>query len=401
MADNTLVYGAGRAAQSDYGDGYGKGIGGSQAMTKISKHISEGVGKAVQDKNREFNKAMKAELNRDPSISDEAWKNLYERLEKKRFKYVYLNKKDRMLAEQDLKKEADEYLNIENKKTEIAETTTDEELFDNPDFVASPQATDIQGIVTGENEVVYDENGKPGYMISNQDSGESHGRINKPNYLRFGHKDYLFMSAEERAVHDNVESEREEKNKKTFMTIDEVDEIIKNKSVDTESKKAVETMVSQVSSSASELQVGENSKFNYKKTYNNVRAQIIEKGNLESLANNDIIDGRNFKTDLFEAIEDSTYEELDVEQSGLSGLGLTKEEILAMDPSGEDGKITYTDAAIIVNEIMGNKDMLKDYLSEYYTNFMEQNWNSNLSEELSSDFSSDDSGINLEDENTI
>lgn len=435
MADYTLVRGAGDAARTDYRDGYGASMGAAGAFTRISKHISEGVGKAVQDKNREFNKAMKAELNRDPSISDEAWKGLYERLEKKRFKYVYLNKKDRILAEQDLKKEADEYLKIENGKTNIAETVTDEKLFDNPDWVASPQGDDVKGISTGENKVVYDDNGRPGYMISSNASASNYVGVNEEGNLalasykeawgdgrftvsedgktktapeEFGGKSYpntpeglqqFENDSEEfyKKEHEktggtwnlNIDSQTgKQSTHKTWMSIDEVEELVKENSVDVESKGAIETMVSQSALAASELQVGENSEFNYQRNYDTVKAQIIEKGNLQSLADNKIIEGRTFKTDLFDAISDVTYEELNIEQSSIAGLSLTKEQIEEMDPSKGDGKITPVDAGVILNEIMNNEDMLKDYLAEYYTNFIEQNWNNNVKKEVGLDFSS-------------
>jgi hypothetical protein len=340
-----------------------------------------------------------------------------------------------MLAEQDLKKEADEYLKIENGKTNIAETVTDEELFDNPDWVASPQGDDVKGISTGENKIVYDDNGRPGYMISSNASASDYVGVNEEGNLalasykeawgdgrftvsedgktktapeEFGGKSYpntpeglqqFEDDSEEfyKKEHEktggtwnlNIDSQTgKQSTHKTWMSIEEVEELVKENSVDTQSKGAIETMVAQSALTASELQVGENSEFNYQKNYNTVRAQIIEKGNLQSLANNKIIEGRTFKTDLFDAISDVTYEELNIEQSSIAGLSLTKEQIEEMDPSKGDGKITPVDAGVILNEIMNNEDMLKDYLAEYYTNFMEQNWNNNVKKEVGLDFSS-------------
>jgi len=60
-----------------------------------------------------------------------------------------------------------------------------------------------------------------------------------------------------------------------------------------------------------------------------------------------------------------------------SDFGITREELLEMDPTqDDDGFISDDDAKSIVKDFFlpTNKDMANDYIARYFTNFVQQNF---------------------------
>ena len=156
--DRMLVSGAGQVARAE---GTGN-LAAAEAATNVGAFIAEGTAVVVQARNREFNKAMRAELQRNAGLTDEAYDKLYKKLKSKRAGYVYLNKRGRYKAEQDLVKEADVIQETEILKDTIANTE-----IENPEQDLGPCAADaLKGIVGGKQEIVYDADGKPGYNVA-------------------------------------------------------------------------------------------------------------------------------------------------------------------------------------------------------------------------------------------
>ena len=78
MADQTLVQGSVLVAQSiGVGD-----LAASQAWTKAASHLSEGLGDVFQKRNKEFNKIMEAQLNKE-GLTDAEYDKLYERFKER------------------------------------------------------------------------------------------------------------------------------------------------------------------------------------------------------------------------------------------------------------------------------------------------------------------------------
>ena len=157
----------------------------------------------------------------------------------------------------------------------------------------------------------------------------------------------------------------------TWKSMDDIDRMIDEKNVDEPSKNIFQTMLTDQQAFASEIQKGENADFNFQKNYNKVKTQIIEQGNIKSLATDKIFGNRVFKDDLLSAIEKGTYNEL----------GLDENAIKSMDPT-PNNKITPEDAAAIVSGVLEDSDMLTEYLTDYYVKALEQNFYSSLNPDV-------------------
>ena len=421
-ADALLVQGAGQVAASQSA---GK-LAMSEAMQDTADFIADGMSKVIQSRNKEFNSIMKSELERDPGLTDEEWDDLYKDLEGRRMSYVYGNKKFRIKAEKDLTKEASERLKIEDGKKNIAKKGTDDDGFQkNEKFVASPAGKDIEGIITGENKIVYGKDGRPGYMVSKGETkyvdvatdGPLIGDPTLASYQeawddgRFtvsedgktktdeygnqypntdeGYKQFINASEEWwKKEHTktggnknlNIDSQTgKQSTNKVWMSIDQVEELVKENSVDLQSKKIVDDVVSSTAKNAGTIRPGENNEFNYDATREAIKTQVVGKGNVRSLAEDEIIPGRSFYKDMQEALLNSTYEDM--------GINMTQEEAQKLDPTPKT-PISKEDAKIIADKLMDNEKMLGDYLTDYYTKYMEQNHNNSLKGDAAIDFSS-------------
>ena len=473
MADRMLVQGAKDVAQAD---GAGR-LAAAKGATDVAGYLSKGIGEVVQARNREFNKAMRTELNRDPSLSDEEYDDLYKKLRNKRFDYVYLNKRGRIGMEKEIQKEADNMEKTKDLNNEIANADIEDPDRD----LGRCNAEAITNIVGGKMEVAYDENGNPGYnmpdgrecfaaeqeelreFVTVNESGDAQiasyqeawddGRFQlsedgKFKVDKFGNKYpntkegfQSFQDASEewwRQQHEGTDKKRkldvdtqtgqrsthavwekdnedefgspmnmvssplrmtqdqggggkkppregkgETTNKKggaNFMSLDEVKSMVKDASVDDKSFEAIQGIIANAALEAESRQIGESSEFNHQSIFNNMKQQIVSKGNLRSLAQNTNPFGRTFEKDLAEAIATSSYEEL-----GIGSAVKDKGKLEAMDPTPKT-PITKEDAQVIVKNVLEDRELLTNYVTEYYTNLAEQNFNNNLKPEVAINF---------------
>ena len=460
MADRTLVYGAGRSARA----GEGGDLAASRAAKDVAGFIAEGTGKVIQARNRHFNSAMKAELAKTGELSDEEYKRLEKDLRKKRFGYVFLNKRGRVAMEQEVVKEAE---NIKNKKDlndKIANVPIENPSRD----LGGCNAEAVANIVSGNMEVVYDENGNAGYnmptgrecyaaeqeelreFVNIDEEGDASldsykeawdddrfttsedGKFkvdkfgNKYPNTEEGFQEFVDASEEwwkskddetqqkrgldidsqtgERSTHPafqkkisspmkmvggNEETEEKvsdgEKNKEqkgggNFMSFGDIENMVNEAAVDEKSFQAIEAIVANAAVDGEQKQIGEDSKFKYKSYFNNIKQQIVSKGNLRSLAQNTNTFGRSFEKDLTEAIMTASYEELGVGMGGKD-----RDQLESMDPTPKT-PITVVDAQAIVQTVLQDRELLVDYVTEYYTNFAEQNFNNSLKPEVARNF---------------
>lgn len=190
------------------------------------------------------------------------------------------------------------------------------------------------------------------------------------------------MKANEMQGGQGQEETKEPKSKANgnFMSFSQVEGMVKGAGVDKASFNAIRAIVADNAIKAENIQLGENNEFNYKKNYNNMKQQIVAKGNLRSLAQNTNPFGRVFIEDLAEAIMTTSYEDL-----GIASARKDKGKLEAMDPTPKT-PINMADAEVIVRSIYNNPKMLTEYVSEYYTNMAEQNFNDNLKPEVAQNF---------------
>ncbi len=148
----------------------------------------------------------------------------------------------------------------------------------------------------------------------------------------------------------------------------EIKNMVNDIKVDQNSKESFDGLLEGVINEAGNLNAGDSITFDKDKYSNLIKNNIIENGNLRSLARHKIFGGRSFKKDLKEALRTNTYEDL----------GIPEELVKQLDPT-DDGKISRRDARVIWRSIRDDEPMLKEYLTGYYTNALEQNFNSNVS----------------------
>jgi hypothetical protein len=122
MANSQLIQGARDVAQAKQA---GVGLT-AKAATEVGAFIAQGVSTTVQRNNREFNRLMEAELKAAGDISGEEYNDLVKKLKRKRFGYVYLNKRGKAQAEKEVDDIADNLQKDKDARNEIIETVVDD-----------------------------------------------------------------------------------------------------------------------------------------------------------------------------------------------------------------------------------------------------------------------------------
>ena len=136
-----------------------------------------------------------------------------------------------------------------------------------------------------------------------------------------------------------------------FMSISELKKYIQENKVDQGSKDALESF---------NIKVANNPNYNTKTTKALVQQQLISKGNLKSLAYDEMIPGRNFNIDLIESLVKKTYGDLGINDSDFDG-------IEGVDSSNG---IDYEEAETIAYSLINDEALLKETLTDYYTTYI-------------------------------
>ena len=130
----------------------------------------------------------------------------------------------------------------------------------------------------------------------------------------------------------------------SYMHLHEIMDFVNSKKIDKDSQDAINMLINNVN------QGGD---FNRDGFFNNIKNNVIVKGSLESLVNDDIFGGRNFRDDFIESTMMSSYKDFD--------------------ENLKDEKISFEDAVVIFEELLKNREQTIDYVAEYFTKFAEQN----------------------------
>ena len=414
---NFLVRGAAKVAKAEM-----KGaLAGSKAATKVAKHLSQGIAKVVQKRNKEFNKIMDTQLSKE-GLSDEEWQKLYKRFKQRRGAYVYLNKKERMDFERETLKEAEEYKKTEADKEEIAEiVTNDENEIKAEDFNSDV----IEDIVTGEIEPIKDDQGRVGYALNNAEleefvvTDEKTGNQSLKSYKgawederftvsedgkyktdKWGHKytndkagyqefvrasklDWIRKARKDgnKVLHINSQTGEREyitpdeaeallNDPKKFVTMDEIKDHVKGKAKDNNATNALSTTISSDAEMARNLKEGDSIEYD-RVAAKNKYSKIVDNTDPYKLAEKKMYGNTSWKQDLTEKLINMKYKELGIDDATVKQL----------DPT-DDGQISESDAKSIVNKIMEDKEMLKGYLTDYFTIYGEREFKANIPSKL-------------------
>lgn len=276
---------------------------------------------AVPTSNEEFFDVMNSELSREVKFNEETMEGLTTKFTNMKDQYADGDKADQALLEADVVQTGDRMVKGEEFKKNLASLLTESSgIGHDPTGKLAEYSDDMVNIVNGNNEVLYDGN-MPGYEL-----------------------------------HDG------------WKSMEEIEKLVTSRHVDKSTKALFEASLTNQKRLAESMQVGDYEEFNWQKEYNSVKNNIVENGDIKSLATDKIFGNRVFRDDLLLAVESGTYKDM----------GLTEEQVNQMDPT-PDGKITIEDATDITSKIMQDEDLLKEYLIDYYTKAMEQNYYNNLS----------------------
>ena len=397
-ADSTLVQGAGLVARSK---GVGK-LAGAKAFTDTANYLSKGIGKVVQKRNKEFNAIMNNQLNKD-GLSDEQYDDLYEELQRKRGEYVYLNKKFRSKAEQEIIQLSDKVATNENENGVMADNLTN--MDPTNDFVNTAAADVIVGVVDGSNKGVDDGSGNTVWDVPVDGIRDFLDQNNisyfNEDFVAADDSDISFVNRRDGYFvpgSGSKYSERKDQRMKggIFKTVqltkDQLISLAEYQSADPSVKSNLNQYVQSLAQKAMNLKPGDNYSFNYKGEYQNMSEQFVVNGNWKQLSETALAGDRIFKNDFIEALQTHNYEELGIGTFGYVGAepgygSLKKEEVLTQDPTPGDGpvvdgkktnKITLEDATFLYKKVYEDPALLKPALSHYFTRYAERSFKNNI-----------------------
>ena len=430
MANELLVRGAGLVAQSE---GVGK-LAKSKMFSNIGTGLGTGLGKMFQARNREFNRILANQLNKDDLNQDQK-DELYDQIEKQRFGYVYLNdRKLRLKAEDNLNKLAESTIDNENKMNDIAIKSQGLSH-----LLPSNRKDEITTILNnGKTVKLKDNNGNElnGYVKQNDDFSRAfaEARKNKKQEFPWNGKMYHTRTKEEEnkessdqptgdqnlgdaylyehegqqsTMHpsvaefyknyvdqdfykaeytDDSDQENDRRTKELgiidinnlpenleFVTHEEFVDMINEYAPDDKSQLEFEGHINNIVKDAKNVQPGETPDFNWSVTYDKMKT-FEAKGNSKSIWNNPVLGGRVPKEDLIEAIKNNTYQSM--------GINMTEDDAKSMDPT-KDSPITDSDIEAIVDEIINNQPELRsDLLAGYLTNLSQDMYIKSLDKEV-------------------
>ena len=316
-ADKVLVEGAYAAA----GGGIDKSAG-ITALSQAGKDITKKVSDTIENRSEDFKDYMNWELNKNSGLNPEERKQLAKELQEKRMQYIMGSGEDRSMLMSDLANDKHQYGKLDALKKDIAtkSNSTMDGFADNTDWMASDQGQSVYQAMQGA--PIKNEDGQYGYMIKDNEGGES------------------------------------------FQTIDQIHQLVREQSFDRESNELLHGYTVNEMDKSSKLLHGNDPEFGYDQAYMKIGSQV-NKGNIRSLVHDEHIPGRSFYTDLQTMLQNNTYD----------SLGITAVE----DPTPGDGpdggdSISPDDAKQIADSLLQNQQMTKQYLTTYYTNYVEQNW---------------------------
>ena len=313
MADQTLIQGAGAAAQSKFA--------GKLAGSRAAEGITSGLGqmatgyfqeKALQQK--QYDVMAQKVLEEAGDLSMDIKSELYDELQMGRYDYVYGDKKSKMLSIENLNKKARTYAEFMDTRLQLAELVEDEDALNNY-FKNSGDYDDYLNLLKPDARLVNNEDGEPGYKIGGEWKSLSQIRntINKE-----GTRDDAF----------------EEKLGKLLDNYTQM---------------------------SAQVSPGQVMPFPQQAALNMVKKNLIgTSSNLNSIAYDDFFGGTSFYEDLVEGLQAGKYTDLGIEDpTGNTGI------------TAEDANVI---AKELINN-PDNRDLFVDEISKYYTGFLKQNWN--------------------------
>ena len=353
-----------------------KGLAASKAITKHSAAVAENIAPFMQQevlkfqaKNQAFNEYMnirgaefesaaEQRLNRDDSLIKADRDALWKEMRKDKVKYLLGGKKKRAELTNKISKWKVQHDTANETEEKSAVTGLNPTTAGNNwnRFLTTPEGISYTDILNGKQQRVVNpddpDNETLGYMINTPD-GE------------------VWMSVLD--FDKKVQSYRFDENSSTI--IGDLGSHFKS-----EGDAALKEMLNAPQASIDNAGYD----FDYENTRMKISSDVINKGNIGSLAYDEHIPGRTFYDDLQERLVGTTYKQLGITEDQLrffdDDKGPPHGVLSYEDGDGNTRKVNIDDgidvmeARVITDELMKDENMLKGYLADYYTLHMKKQW---------------------------
>jgi hypothetical protein len=442
-ADQTLVQGAYDAASA--GAEAVKNIGTvSQGLLNQTVKFTEGLASNAG----EYNKYVQDILASNGELPADEYEALYDKLMEGRDAYIMGGAKDKALSIRDLNQKAGEFADYKDFRTDLAAAVDKGTLRNGWD--QTPEGQALMALLEDEARLVEYEceegvekcpdQGKMGVMMPDPDATAKLAEANaamdvldskiQAIYQRADYDAYgepVFVGGDEAELQQLLEeSAKHEKTIKDgdmkFVGVNELAKKVGYKDIVT--KDVLTSQANNYLSMSANLEAESTVEFNRGAAEHLVKTNIIDKGDLLSLAYDEHISGRTFADDLADSIFGKKWGELGItdeelklyveDDNPVEGVdvsdGITEEEKVliqqhydeqqqeAADREGQvneyisvydvynnqgelvnaDGEIDEVEAALIAKSMIENpdyRDIFKNELTQYYSNYMENQWN--------------------------
>ena len=376
-----LIEGAGQATegpqewvsqrnQALYAEGTSKLIAsGGQLVTAIIEKE-----KRKQEEERaaalaEWDKLANQAIEDSQYLTKDEYGVLTKKLQEDRELFINASKEERAVLLNDLETRRDEIENVKNFRTTLSISATDEDgIKDNEDWLLSNEGLEYKDILSGEKSMI-EQDGKYGYMM--HDASIQEGRKTMLTDLETqlavaneSGEDTTDLESKITKLQSEInEADLNPRADQSFVSVYDMEKAIKLQEFDRDKNDEIMEFATNAQTLGAGVPQGHEANFDYESTQRLVMNEIINKGNIRSLTYDKHIGGVSFAENLQKAINSKTYAELGIDKATLD----------AQDPT-PDGVISASDAEIITQKLLNNKDMVNSYLANYFTNFIKQNY---------------------------
>ena len=152
-----------------------------------------------------------------------------------------------------------------------------------------------------------------------------------------------------------------------FMSLYDIRRLVDQKTFDLPSRNLINSVIEYAQVLGSYEDAGE---LNMKDIQFKVRNEIVNKGNRQSLLNDNHIqtEGGSFKVDMINKLQEMKYADLGIEESMIQNIDNKLSSVKISDGINED------EAIIIYNELLKNKEMTDDYLTAYFSQHVKSHY---------------------------
>ena len=349
----------------------------------VQKRIKEEEEKKKQEElaqMQQWNELSNKVLDSDYGYSDDEYKELYSDLEKEKLEFIDADNQEKAILLNNLEKRNDSINAYKDFKTELALSANNPDgIQNNQMFLTSQLGQSYKGIFDGSTPMTKNEKGEYGAMIYNPKLQEERRRelqeinntIDLANVANDG-SSILDLDKRRKELEDEIYAANMNPSLDVSWTsTDAMNREIKNQSFDRVTNDLITEAASSQWNMGSKTPQGSGKSFDYDRTYDVVKSQIIgaENSNMRSLIYDKHLD-ESFYNTIVKEISGLTDQDL-----GLQNYGISSEVVASLDPGtdGDPTKIMPQDAEIIARAISESQD-IEDYLATYFTKHIEKNY---------------------------